>query len=234
MTRPRHIYSLALTAAVAVLLVAGPAVSQWQSISTNQITPADPTQPMTIGPVTAPLTISPLGELVRQPATDGYVFLAAPHWCAGDNQATQFVATRVAASDWARARTAAGAETHNIYCNLNSTLQRIGGTRGLKITSLRISHQITVAALTSATWGKVSARVFADGVANAVSAELATAPTLPTATQAAPYMTTVALAVPAYLPAVSNTSLDLEYTVVMANTGVYRLYGIGVFFTRLD
>jgi hypothetical protein len=175
------------------------------------------------------------GQLNPQVANaDGYVFLAAPGNCVGDT--TNLTPTRVAASDWALARTASAAagEVINITCNLNSWLQRAGGTRGVKVTALKVYHQITVANLFAATWGKLATRGHANNTANTTSgADQATAPTLPTATQTNPYATTVAIASAKFLPAGTDTDLALEFSVELRNTSVYRLYGIGVSFSRI-
>lgn len=227
--------SLAVVTLVALLgLIAGPAAAQWGSISTNAIRPADTTKAISVGPSSSSgCSVGTNGELsCTQGHVDSGVFLPAIDICRADS--VNLTPTRVAASDWALARTAGGAETFNIFCSLNSWLERVGGTKGAKITGIKIVHQITTAALTSATWGKVATQVYANNTANAISGDLATGPTLPTASQANPYVTSAAMTTPAYLPGNSLTGLSLEYQVVMQNTGVYRLYGLWVDFTRLD
>lgn len=171
--------------------------------------------------------------LLTPALTTGSVFLPATDVCTSDIP-TQLIPTRVAASNWSLARTATGAETYNIKCSLDSWLQLTGGTKGVKITSIDLVHQITVVNLTSNTWGKVSTRVFANNTATSIGSDLATTPTLNTATQTNPYVLNIVMATPAYLPSAAKTALDIEWTAVMANTGVYRVYGLNVNFTRLD
>ena len=164
--------------------------------------------------------------------TDGTVFIPAYKACASDN--ANLVKVRLAANDWALARTAGGAETFNIVCSLDSWLQRTTALKGVKITSIAVAYQVTTQALTSHTWGKVATVTYADNTANVVSADLATPPVLATATQANPYLTAAAIAVPAYLPAAANISLNVEWQAVMQNLGVYRVYGVQVNFSRRD
>lgn len=217
-----------------VAFAVSPGWSQFQQLLVNTINPAITTQSQYIGPSgSSGLTIGTSGELSQGTAhTDGGVFITAIEACRADS--TNLTPTRVAASDWALARTASGGEVFNITCSLNSWLERVGGLKGIRITSIAIAHQITVQALNQATWGKVATVVHANNTANTIGSDLATPPTLPTATQANPYLTSVAIATPAYLPGSPNTNLSVEWSISMANTGVYRLYGLWVNYSRLD
>lgn len=163
--------------------------------------------------------------------TDGSVFLSALDVCKGDT--TNLAVTRVAANNWALARTATAAETINYVCNLNSWLQRYGGTTGIKITSLALSYQITVLDATTHTGNGLKTVVYAHNTANTVGSALATI-TLATASTTNPYLTTITPTTAAYLPAAANTALTLDGTIVLATTGVFRLYGVQVNFTRAD
>jgi hypothetical protein len=152
------------------------------------------------------------------------VFYDAIGHCRADGSTT-LVATRVAANDWALARTATGAETYNIICSFPAPF-RTTTSKGARLDSFSIVHQITTAALTSATFGDLSTRTFANNVANAVADHGgAVTITLPTATQANPYVTAATLASAAFMNTAA-TEVNLEWQVVMQNTGVYRLYGI--------
>lgn len=232
----RRLLSVFMLSALAGLLVVGPASAQWDSITTNTINPATTTKAIKIGPAGSEVTISTTGEMSVASGgahTDAFVFIPAWGNCVGDT--TNLTPVRVAASDWALARTATASETIQITCSLNSWLQRVGTTKGVKITGVRIHHQITVVALGAATWGKIATRGFANNTANALTGnDLATAPTLPIAVQTNPYLTSVAMASAAYLPANANQSIELEYAVLLQNTTVYRLYGLTVVFTRQD
>jgi hypothetical protein len=182
---------------------------------------------------TAPAWYSTLSTQLSSPEKADFTeFLPAYAYCKSD--AVTIVPVRIAANDWAMARTAAGAETFNFVCTLNFDTQRTTALKGVKITSIAIVYQITVAALTSHTWGKLTTVAYANAAANVIGADLSTPPTLATLVQATPYVTQVAIAVPAYFPSATQIALNVEWQAVMANTGVYRLYGIQVNGNRTD
>jgi len=167
--------------------------------------------------------------------TDGSVFLQAFDVCRSDTTTQQngLIPVRVATSDWGLARTAAGAETINYVCNLDSWLQRVGTTTGIKVTSLGLVYEVRVANLTSHTFNGVNAVTYATGAASVVGADLNDAVTLRTE-GTANYLSTITLTTPAFFPSAANKALNMEGTVVMANLGVFRLYGVNVSFTRTD
>jgi hypothetical protein len=194
---------------------------------------------LTVGDLLCADTTSSLARCVTLPTglasaekTDGSVFVPAHEACSSDN--ANLVQVRLAANNWALARTAAGAETYNIICSLDGWLQRTTANKGMKINSLALAYQVTTQPLTSHTWGAVATVTYANNAANVVGADLATAPTLQTAVQANPYLTPVTITTPAYLPAAANTALTVEWQAVMQNAGVYRVYGIQVNFSRRD
>jgi hypothetical protein len=164
--------------------------------------------------------------------TEGSVFLPAFVYCRGDT--TNLTPTRVAASDWALARTATGGETINVICSLNSWLQRAASGVGIKIDSIAISYQVRDADLTSHSWGKIATVAYATNVSNVVGTDLASTPILDTVSRANPYLTTVNMASAAYFPSATNLALNVEWQAVLQNNGVYRLYGVQVNFTRTD
>ncbi len=172
------------------------------------------------------------GALASPEKNDGTVFLNATEFCSTDN--ANLVKVRVALNDWGLRRTAAGAETFNVRCNLTSWLQRTTAGKGIRIDSIALSYQITVQPLTSHTWGAVSSVTYANNTANVVSADLATPPVLNTAVQANPYLQAVTIAAPAYLPAAANIALNVEWQAVLQNGGVYTVYGVQVTFRRTD
>jgi len=185
------------------------------------------------------LTLTPKGTgvvtingLFSAPAIAQQVFINAGANCFADNTATPMIRTRVAQSDWALARTAAGAETQNIECAFVLPT-RTTANKGVRIDSFSIVHQITVVALTSSAFQALATVTYANNVANSINATYGGAATItmPTATQANPYVTAATLAAPAFMNT-ANTQIVLDYQVVQANTGVYRLYGIIVNFTE--
>jgi hypothetical protein len=163
---------------------------------------------------------------------DGIVFIPAYKGCIADN--ALLIPARVAANDWALARTAGGAETYNIACSLDLDLSRTTAGKGVKINSLSVVYQITTQNLTTHTWGKVATVTYANGAANTVSAALETPIVLNTAAQANPYVQTATIAAPAYGPAATLVTVNVEWQAVMQNAGVYRVYGVAVNFSRTD
>lgn len=164
--------------------------------------------------------------------TDGTVFVPAVTACVADS--ANLAVTRTAANDWSRSRTAGGAETYNVRCELGSWLQRATASSGIKITGLKIVSKIGVVDLTSATLNKVSKTAYVNNVANAVTDFGGTiTATLPTVVQTHPYVTPVTLGAPAYFTS-ADSSLGIDLTYVLANTGTLDLYGIAVLFTRTN
>ena len=107
-----------------------------------------------VGDIVYADTVSTLNSSATLPATVGSVektdfaeFFPAAIACRSD--AATMLIVRVAANDWAIARTAAGAETFNFFCTLNLDTQRTTALKGIKITSIALVYQITVVNLTS-------------------------------------------------------------------------------------
>lgn len=167
---------------------------------------------------------------------DGSVFLTAITYCRGDTTTQQngLIPVRVAANNWALERTAAGAETINYTCHLDSWLQRYGATTGIKITSVALAYQITVADATSHAFNGLKSVTYANNTANVVGSALTGTVTLSTASTTNPYLTSGAITTPAFFPSAANMGLNLDATVVLATNGVFRLYGVQVNFTRAD
>jgi hypothetical protein len=170
--------------------------------------------------VTGPLTVT--GAFTKALT----VFYPALQFCKADNTATPMIAVRVAANDWALARTAAGAETQNINCTLPLSAFSTTANKGSRLDSFSIVQQITVVNLTSNTFTNLSQRTFANNVANALSTYGgAVTITPPTVVQANPYVTAASLAA-AVFENTAQTEVNVEWVTVQANTGVYRVYGI--------
>jgi hypothetical protein len=154
------------------------------------------------------------------------VFYPALQYCRADNAATPMIATRVLANDWALARTAGGAETQNINCTLPLSSFSTTTNKGSRLDSFSIVQQVTVAALTSNTFTNLSQRTFANNVANAVATYGGVVTvTMPTATQANPYVTSATLGTAAFMNTAA-TEINVEWVAVQQNLGVYRVYGI--------
>lgn len=191
--------------------------------------------PCTGGDANIGITLNPSGTGVVSIGTAGgsnvtqRTFYGANNYCRSDN--ALLISARIAANDYAIARTAAGAETYNINCSIPLPFQ-LTANKGARIDSIEISYQITVAALTTHTFTNMATRTFANNVANAI-AQYGGAPTvtLATATQAAPYLTTVTFATPVFMTT-DNTEVNIEWQAVMQNTGVYRVYGVMINWTQ--
>lgn len=179
------------------------------------------------------LTLTPLGTgtvILGGLHTTNVQFYPAVEFCRSDIPSAQLLPTRLAANDWALARTAAGAETYNIHCALPLPW-RTTSSKGARLDSFSIAQQITVAALTSNTFNALATTTYANNVANAVAAHGGSITiTMPTATQANPYLTAGTVGTPAFMQTAA-TQVSVDFTVVMQNTGVYRLYGIAVTWT---
>ena len=180
-------------------------------------------------------TITATGPIVGAPTTDISQFYAATSFCKGDTATLQngLLPVRLASNDWAIARTAAGAETINIRCNLAAPTRTTSG-KGWKLTAFKIVQQITVAALTSNTFNALSTTTYANNVANAVAAYGGSITiTMPTATQANPYVTTGGVGTPAFM-VTPDSQVGMDFTVVLQNTGAFKLYGVSAAWTEQD
>jgi len=156
-------------------------------------------------------------------------FFGAMEACRADN--ALLIPTRIAAGDFALARTAAGAETYNVNCTFKLPFQ-LTANKGARIDSIEVSYQVLTVALTTHTFGNIRTRTFANNVANAIANYAGgSAATLATATQANPYYTTVTITAPVFMN-LDDTEVNIEWQAVMANTGVYRVYGIMVNWTQ--
>lgn len=165
--------------------------------------------------------------------TDWVRWFPAVQYCVGDNTSTPLISNRVAQFDWALARTGAGAETINVICTLDIDT-RTTTSAGYKLTGFDIVYQNTVAAVTTHTWGGVRTVTYANNAANSIaSIALSTTPTLNTATQTQPYLTSGVLTTPAFLNTASK-AVVIEWTAVLASTTVYRIYGVAAKFSRAD
>ncbi|MFH2071927.1 MAG: hypothetical protein ABIJ75_03640 [Actinomycetota bacterium] len=201
-----------------------PAWSASPTVTTLNATTVNAT---TVAATTVTGTVSTSAE-----DTDGTVFLPAVVYCVPDT--TNLTPVRVAAGNWGLRRTATGAETYNIVCDLNSWLQRTTTSKGVKINSIGVHYGDTVANLTSHTFNGIYPVTYASGSAISVGTKINTSATLETASTTNPYMTTVTVTTPAYLPTAANKALVVDFTAVATTNGVYTLYGITVNFSRTD
>lgn len=135
------------------------------------------------------------------------------------------VVVRLGANNYALSRTAGAAETINYACTLPLWLSLNSG-QGVRLNSFSIVHQITVAALTSNTFNALATTAYANNAATVVTAHGGSITvTLPTATQANPYVTDATIGTPAFVNA-DATQVSLDWTAVLQNTGVYAVMGI--------
>ena len=159
--------------------------------------------------------------------TDFKVFYAATIYCSDYTSSTAAVNTRIAGNDAALARTATGAETHNIICDLPFFFERTTVGKGVKVDGVSLSYFVGTAALTTHAIQNAALVTYANATANSVdTGGLSVTGTLQTATQATPYLSAMTVVV-GYLNR-GATALNLELQAVMANTGIYRLFGIYV------
>ena len=158
------------------------------------------------------------------------------------NQSAWDMASRIASSIWAIARQAntTATETYWVGCGMSSWLQRTGAAVGIKINTIGMVYQVLATGtinkgLASHYFGKLATVAFANNTdINAGGLNLVTVPTLATTVQALPYLTTVTVTTPAYLPTSGNTDLNWEHVVSIAPSVLYRFYGLVVNFTRRD
>ncbi len=192
-------------------------------------------------PMFLPLDFTNSSALKNTEDTDGSIFLPATEFCRADS--TNLVVTRVAANDWALARTAtASGEVFNIRCALDNWLQRYGGTHGIKITSISIVHSIRTTDLHRSTWGSLATVAYATGTGNNVGIDLANFATprgnnpapLASAVTTNPVLDIITPTTARYLPVAVARTLNVEWAVELNYNGVYRLYGLSVAFSRKD
>lgn len=166
-------------------------------------------------------------------ATDYQMFINGVDACFDDNAAaTALVKTRNATGDWGLQRTAAGAETHNIECSFGFPT-RTTASKGVNITAVSIVHSIGVVALTSATFQGMQSTTYTNNAAPVVANYAGSvSATLPTATQAQPYVTATTIPTPVFMNT-ANAQITIDWQVVMANTGVYQVRGLIVTYTEI-
>lgn len=97
--------------------------------------------------------------------------------------------------------------------------------KGVQVTDVVAVYQVGVAALTGATLS-LNRTVFANNVANAVTAVTISATALPTATQANPYVVVRAVTTPVFETS-DLSMLSVELSLTLQNTGTIRVYGLG-------
>ena len=213
--------------------------SQWYAHTENisfgartvTTTGAVSTGAATVTSLTTAGTVTATGAITGAATTDIVQFYAATSFCSADTPSATLVKTRLAQGNWVLARTAAGAETYNVRCDLTAPTRTTSG-KGWKLTAFALSQQITVVDLTSNTFNGLDRTTYADNVATAVASHGGTITiTMPTVVQANPYLTTGGVGTPAFMTT-ANAQIGLDWTIVMANTGVYRLAGVSATWTE--
>ena len=159
---------------------------------------------------------------------------SAGTFCRADS--ANLTPTRIAANDWGLRRTAAGAETFNIKCDL-PVPNRTNSGKGVKLTGFKISQQIGTQALTSNTFNGLATTTYANNTANAVASYGGSiggaCSSMPTATQTQPYLSSCTVGTPAFMNT-ADAIISLDFTVVMQNGGVYTIYGVTTTWTEQD
>lgn len=171
----------------------------------------------------------------------GIAFFPAPTYCKTDvapSTAANLIPTRVAANDWALARTAVGAETFNLFCDLNLNMSRSTASKGIRLDGISISYEIrggptiVSVALTSQAAPTLRRTTYAATTANSIDATgLTLSGTMATATQTTPYLTGLTISSASFM-VTANTNMNLDWQIVMANTGIYRLYGVAATYSH--
>lgn len=198
-----------------------PQVGNWSTFPSNQMFMKD---------------VYVLGTLYKgTPQTDWVEWFPASISCSADySGATTLIPRRLAASDWALGRVAAGAETYNIAC-FAKVPTRLATQAGASLKSIIVAYNIPSGNLTNATFTGVSSVLYAAGTTNAVavpSGGVAT-PTLATTASANTYFAYATFNTPVY----QNTefvSVVAEFTAVMVNNGQFNVLGLGLRYTRND
>lgn len=200
-------------------------------VITAAVTGADAGAGLTINPGTSG-TVSIGGN-----HTSGIAFFPAVNSCRAAD-ADNLIPLRVAANDWALARTATGAETIEISCDLNLQMTRTTSSKGMRLDDISIAYEIvgspssTAAALTSQNLPTLRRTRYANATANSIDASgLTLSGTLATATQTTPYLTGLTISGTSF-QTTTNVNLNLDWAPVLQNLSQYRLYGISVTYTH--
>ena len=135
--------------------------------------------------------------------------------------------TRIAQGNYSLRHTAA-AETAILGIDITEAI-RTGASKGLKLTSIDVVHEIGTADLVAHT-ATLQSVVFANNVANAVTNVPLTG-SLHTAQQANPYVDNLAVTTPAFLNT-ADAKYVFELTVNAALTSAYDFYGLVLHFTE--
>lgn len=210
---------------------------------------------LTVGPIPAQETVPLPGTYVPEPSnrhyfgniwvggqlyrgtarTDWIQWFPAITYCKGDT--TNLTPTRVAQYDWALARTATGAETINIICDLTLS-SRMAENSGYKLTGFEIVYQ-NVGVPTSATWQGARFITYASGsnptqsLVTVFTSTSAGIPSLSVVTHSQP-ITSIATVSAATFLNKTATMLEAEWQIVLNGSSIYRLYGIAARFSRAD
>ena len=195
--------------------------------SATTVNPSITAIPCTGGDTNIGITLTPAGT---GSMTFGGVkamtqfFPAALH-CQVTSTSTLPVVVRVAANDYGLRRTGGAAETINYGCTIPLVLSTTA-SKGMRLDSFSIVHQIVTLALTSNTFNALATTTYVNNIANAVAAHGgAITITLPTATQANPYVTAGTIGTAAFVNTTA-TQVSMDWTAILQNTSVYTVYGV--------
>lgn len=178
------------------------------------------------------------------PHVDGLYIIGAEEWA---KDSANLVLSRVGKGDWILTRNpAAGAETYNVRLSLAQLLrlgeipnfQQFGITppaqpaKGFKVTDFFVISKAGVVALTSATLrlGKTIYSTVAAAPGGAITqTDIVAATAVQTATSANYVYQKVAVPAGSQVFSIDDLGLvEIEYTFVMANTGVQSIAAMGV------
>jgi len=238
------VLAVALMAAAA-LWVAWPAEAQWAEITTNAVKPADTAKAITIGPsATSGVQVTTAGKLNQLVAdTDGWAFIPAYQGCiantitvSGVQGAKTLVASRQGLNQWSlHWSSGPSLAPFKIVCSLNSWLQRLGVQKGYALKTVSIVHQFSAAPGSTFTeWGRLASCTYANNTAITCGENLVASPTMPSASDPEPQVTTATLTTAAYIASQVDLNLEFGVEIPQGGNGIYNLYGVFVTFNRLD
>lgn len=145
------------------------------------------------------------------------------------HSAGTWTATRLAQGNYAKRKTAAADVT--ITCFDITEPLRSAANKGFKLTSFGFIYKIGTTALNTHTL-TLTTTVYQNGGAVSVSANAVTG-TLAIVSNADTYVTAVSVDVPLYTNN-ANAKQSIEITADAAVTSIYDIYGITLYFTRID
>jgi len=107
--------------------------------------------------------------------------------------------------------------------------------RGIKLKTVSIVHQFSAAPGSTFTeWGRLASCTYANNTAITCGENLVASPTMPSASDPEPQVTTATLTTAAYIASQVDLNLEFGVEIPQGGNGIYNLYGVFVTFNRLD